>query len=213
MNLADYKASTWSRFENNTLFYPSGEVLEAVNEVVDISNLFAGHYQGEVQIPGYSIANQFIYELPDNVLFPLAVWFEGVELEKTTIRGLAGRSRRWLSETTASTGMPVNAWAPLGLRKIVIYPADAIGGNDIRVFGVLEPPELVNDGDPVRLPTGFEDIALEYAAHLLPFKEGGKPFADSTKVLPQFQRKLKEQMRWTRFSFPRFWIERTQEQG
>lgn len=211
MTLSDFETAIWNRMEDNTLFYPAAEVSLVVHEVMDISNLFAGHYQGYVDIAGGTVANQVIYDVPANMLLVLAVWFAGVELQKTTLAALAGRNRQWLRDTTATTGQPVSAWAPVGMRKFALSPADAVAGNALRIFGVLEPADLT-DESPVPLPTGFEDIALEYGAHRLPYKEGGKPFADATKVLPHFQRKLKESMRWTEISFPRFWIERTEAQ-
>jgi len=208
-SLADLLDSVYARLENNTAFYERATCVCAINEGIRVLNNFTGFTVGYVSVPSYTVANQAVYAMPATVLFPLSIWFEGKLLNKCELTTLSGLLPRWLKETTATEDAPVADWIPLGLTQFAIHPADAIGGRDLRVYGVLEPVKLVLDTDVIDIEDEFHEIIVEYASSTLPLMEAGKTFADAAESYLSFQKKMKSRMRWQKMKMPYFEIERT----
>jgi hypothetical protein len=58
VTLAQIQSLVFDRVDNNTLFYSTTQVTNAVNEFYRIINAFCGINQQTVSIPGFSVANQ-----------------------------------------------------------------------------------------------------------------------------------------------------------
>ena len=156
-----------------------------------------------------TVANRHVYAVPGPMLVPMAVSLNGKQLKRTAFRVLAARNRTWWRETTANTG-PVMSWVPLGIRRLAIHPADAVGGRTLKVDGIIEPTQLVNGTDVVEAEDTILDGIQQMAAHVCQLKEGGKVFADSTAGYQAFLKEMKGLEVWKLLKHPRFWLEREQ---
>lgn len=200
------KGLVYDRVENNTQLYTSEEVTLVINEAIRITNLFSGFCQGSVQVPGFTVANQLLYNTPSPILFPTQVSFEGRVLGKIGLTRISEDIRNWATDTTSSYG-PVARWVPIGINRFAIHPIDDIGGNDLLVTGVLEPIQLVNDGDVMQLDDEFVTLITEYGGHRLVLKEAGKIFADASVLIQTFWREMKRLKRWQGFKAPRYYVQ------
>jgi hypothetical protein len=200
------------RLEGNSVFYVQSERYNALNEALRALNLFVGFTQATVNVPGGTQIGRHIYDQPAGIIFPLAVAFNNRPLIKSTLPNLVTRSRLWVNNLSSTTG-PVKTWVALGTQKFIIDPADAVGGGTLAVTGVVEPTTLVNPTDIVQCPDHFTDTLVDYAAHVMQLKEGGKIFADSAALYHDFQSQMKEFGRWRNMQQPRYWIEVSDPKG
>lgn len=205
--LAQLRTTVYAALDNNTGFYPAAEVTRALNEQIRVGNLFTGFIQGSAALT--TDAGRYVYATPEPILVPLAVALDGRPLKRTSLAVLAARRRHWARETTANLGA-VASWGPLGIRRFIIHPADALGGRTITVDGIIEPTALVNDTDVVQADDEILDGIQDMTAHILQLKEGGKIFADSTSGYQAFLREMKLKERWQDLRHPRFFLEKAQ---
>jgi hypothetical protein len=199
------RQQVWSSLDGNTAFYPQQEVDRAINEQVRLHNLLLGFYQDDVQIT--TVAGTTFYAIPEPMVVPLAVSFGGRQLRRSSLAAMGRARRNWTRETTATSG-PVTSWIPIGVRMLAIHPLDAVGGRTITVYGICDPPLLVNDGDIVQAPDEVLDSIQEMAAHVLQLKEGGAVFAGSVGSYQDFQKETDTLTVWRELSRPRFDLER-----
>ena len=201
--LADLESRVLKRVDD-ALLYTSAEADQEINDGIRVANLFTGFMQTVVPVPGFSVADQHVYAVPAGILIPEDVDFEGRVLQKSSLRDLSLKHRDWSRET--SLLRPVQNWAPIGLNYFVIHPADRTGGGNIQVRGIAEPPELTTGTDVITCDDETADLVVELAAHVLQVKEGGKPFADSTRIYQDFLKKMKVKTRWTKLKMPKFFV-------
>ena len=211
VTLAMLQARVYSRLDNNQFLYPAFQVTAALNEALRVLNLSTGFIQGTYQMPGWSQSNRVWYDVPAQILIPLRVFFEGNALKRTTVWNLGASHPNWTAETTANTGIPVSFWAPCGLTKFAIYPADSIGGQDISVTGVLEPTPLVNLTDIVNLPNEYASAVDLLAAHVLQLKESSKIFSQSSADYQKYLSVNKHMTMWKGLTQPAYFIAEAQQ--
>jgi hypothetical protein len=203
--LEQLRTKVYARLDNNSELYTLPEVDAVINECLRTVNLFTTFYRGSVAVAGGSAIDRLVYQTPAGILIPSAVFFAGRQLQKTSLLKLARQRRNWATDTTARSGR-VEFWAPVGIGQFVITPRDSVGGREIVVDGVAEPPLLVNPGDVIALENEFVELLTEYGAHRLPLKEGGKVFADGSLALHGFWSKLKQRKRYQSLIMPRYWL-------
>ncbi len=202
--LAALKTAVYARLENNTLFFRPFAITAIINEAIKCTNILTGFYQGT--LPVVSAAGKLIYSVPAGMLYPQRIQFEGIQLDPVPITQIGQDYRTWASDTTANKGQ-VARWIPIGINYFALHPADALGGLDIEVTGVLEPPLLVADGDSMVLDDEYVTIIVEYAASRAPLKCGGKVFADASKLyVSGFQKSVKPLLAQQQFKFPKYFI-------
>lgn len=201
--LADLRSKAYGRVDNNTALYTLAEIDNVINEALKIVGLFTGFYRVTLPIPGFSVANQSVYAVPDGIVAPTIITFEGRCLQKISMKRLARQRRTFATDTTAARGR-VEYWSPIGNTYFVISPKDSIGGRAIDVTGMGEPPVLVNANDVMSLENEYVELVTEYGAHRLPLKEGGKIFADGSVALNAFYAKLKARTRYERMKWPSY---------
>lgn len=206
--LADLDARVLDRLDNNSIFYPTSERYSAINEAIKVLNIYTGFLQTTVSISGGTQSGKLFYNVPSSVLFAEAVIFNNRPLRRSSIGSLGRRYRDWTSHTTVNFGA-VADWAPVGLRKIAIHPADNTGGVSLQISGVQEPVKLALVGDSVQIPDEFIEIMEEYASFTLQLKEGGKIFSDASLLYQRFLHRMKELGRWTGLRQPRYFVETT----
>ena len=204
----------YSKLDNNQLLYPTFPVVvDAINEALLVLNLQTGFIQTTIQVPGYSQQNRVWYDVPDGIVIPTRVQFENTYLQPATLNGIGQTYPNWISDTTANTGLPVSYWVKAGLRKFGLYPADALGGQDIRVTGVAEPAPLVNLTDAVPIPNEYVSAFDLLASHTLQLKESSALFAHSSLDYQAYMRIMKKAGMWRGMIQPRYFVEAQQPKG
>lgn len=174
ITLAELKIGMEQRWDGS-VFWTEEEARLAINEALrDWNLLVARWHTNQVISTGagtveYSIATSLIYgtRVKRSTGYPL--W-------PASIAELDLARPTWRSETIASGGaVPIvpTFWAPISLQRIAIWPATAGGVNDLIVEGIAATPVLVEDADFVDIGQELHDPLLDYALHVVSFKEGG----------------------------------------
>lgn len=204
--VSDLVQRVYDMVDDNSLLYPQSEVLTYVNEALRVLNLFTGFLQTTVNITGNSVINRVWYDTPDPIVIPLRVQFEGTYLYKNSLTKLGQVYGQWTAETTATTGIPVAHWTPVGLTKFGIHPADAIGNGVIGVTGIRNPAILtINDTLPI--PNEYTEPLEELTAFSLQLKEGFPLFQKSALLYTKFLSRMKDQARWRKVTMPSYYVE------
>lgn len=209
--LSDLRTKALARLEDNAVLYTQPEIDAIINEAIRCTALFTGFYRATVHVPGFSQANQRVYNTPPGILAIDTVYFEGRLLQKISLKRLARLRRTWATDTTDTRGR-VEYWSPWGNTLFVISPQDSQGGRDISATGQAEPPLLVNADDVMVLENEYVEIVTEYCEHRLPLKLGGKIFADGSLALNDFYAKMRQRMAYEKFKFPKYRILQVQPQ-
>ena len=193
------------RLENNSLFFPQAERYRAINSAVKVLNLFTGFLQRTVTI--YVEANRAIYDVPTGILVPARIEIDGVFLDKCGLYDLSHSHPTWLTDTSATTGVPTYQWSPIGISKFALYPAPSAGGGLLQITGIAEPTPLVSTSDRISFPNEFSDAVEDYAAHLLQIKCGGAIAAQAMVLYSQFMSRANELKRFKGKIAPQFKVE------
>jgi len=195
--------------------YQEQEVTDAINEATACTNLACVWYQKTYPVSTYStIANRHIYDVPEQIVFPQRVIFEGQVLEKSPLEAMANNWPTFLKDTTASLGKQVSRWTPIGVRKFAIHPADSVGGGDLSVTGIAEFDTLVDDTDLIYLPKEGVTAVCDYAAHVVQCKLQGTPFYQSLSLFRNYENLVKLQKYWLSYKQPTIYFdEQSPSQG
>jgi hypothetical protein len=202
ITLQTLETRTWDRLENNQLFYPKVSVDRAINEALKITNLFAGWSQGSVDA-GVTVAGRVIYRTPPGILFPMKVYVDQKEIIKDSIDSLSNTVPKWIR----GYGVKAKYWAPIGLNLFCVFPSDKLGGRDLSVWGVTEPPDLVSPTDVATLADEFVGLVVDYAFMVLVLREGGKIFTDAARGYKPWLQRMSELQRWENEINPAFRVE------
>ncbi len=166
-------------------FWDADEALLAFNEALRFLNLLVGRWVAQASIP--TVVNQYLYTVPTSLLYRTRLAHNGLPLSPSGREDLNLGRYRWRSETTTSGGdVPTRPmlWAPVSLRAVYIWPADAVVGNSLLFDGIAATPVLVEDGDTVDLGDDALNALLNYSLHVLAFKKGSTFFQ---ATMPLFQ--------------------------
>ena len=206
--LAELRQEVYSDLDNNTGFYPIGQVNAAINECLYRLNLILGLLQDTIPITGgFAIGGQLIYPTPPGIMIPISVYAEQRELEKCSLRELSMRFRSWAVDTTTTKG-PIAHWSPIGIGSFVIHPMSAIGGESLEVQGVTPTTPLLFDGQNISLEDQFAELVVKYARMRVLLKDSSATFSQASgEIYPDWIRTLKTDMLWQSMKFPRFWVE------
>ena len=205
VTLATLQQYVIDRIDNNTVMFTVPEITQFINEAYQVTNIFCGINQASVSVPGFSVAGQLLYQVPDPIIFPLQCSFEGRPLRKLSLSALAQNYRQWAYDNTTKSG-PVQRWSPIGINQFVIHPCDSLGGRDISLIGVVEPPLLVNPTDVISLDDEFIDMIVSYATHRVQLKIGGGMFSQASLLIQSYWHRLKERMIYQDYIFPRYFV-------
>ncbi len=204
--LANLQSAVYSRLDGNNRMYPEAEVTRTINHGISILNLFCGWFYDSVALEA-SVSGRAIYRVPDSIIIPEKVTFDGTDLAKVGRTSLFKRWPDWMTETTANTGTGVQRWGCFSLDKLIINPADSIGGAEIVVTGITTPDVLENSTDSLQIPKDGVVALAEYSAHWVQCKLTGKPFTDSIQMYRSFEKYLKSQKRWQTYEHPNLWFD------
>lgn len=209
-SLAKLRELVYERVEFG-LLYSIEEVDAVISEALQVANLFSGFNETSFELPGFTVANQLIYQVPVGIVFPTRVAFEGRDLDKIGLRQIGQRIRTWATDTTDTYG-PVARWVPIGITQFCLHPIDAVGGNDVTITGVAETDKMVNPGQIMQLDDEYVTLITEYCGHRLVLKEAGKVFADASLLIQHFWHEMKRLKRWQGWKAPRYFVQVEQPQ-
>lgn len=166
-------------------FWTNTEATSSLNEGLLMWNALTGFWSTSKTIT--TTSNTVTYPIDPGIVFGSYVEFNGKTLSQGSLPDMDNGRPGWSGQTTLSGGIvptTVKVWLPISIDMIEIWPADALGGNTLTVYGVAKTPVMVNGGDYIDI--GYEALnsILGYALHIAAFKEGGQRFADT---LPLFQ--------------------------
>lgn len=167
-------------------FWTADSANRAINEGLRIWNLLTGTWKARTSVP--CVPSDPWVPLPGSITFGFRVDWQSRPLIPTTIASLDSGHPTWQGETIASGGgVPTRPilWAPAGLNLIAIWPA-VTQPAVLVVDGIITTPVLSADGDYVNL--GEEDLStlLDYALHVLSFREGGARFQATLPAYTRF---------------------------
>jgi hypothetical protein len=197
----------WSLLERNAAMYPERQLRHAINEALRVTSVITGYWQTSAQVPGGTVANQSLYDVPAPIIIPTSCLLDGVLLYKYTFPNLLMAYPEYARETTRSTRSPVADWCPMGISRLLIHPAESRTGRVLEVRGVAELDPLVNPLDPVQLEDEWVPTILRYAAHTLQFKVGGMIFAQAAQHYKSFLSEMKVRKAWEAMKMPQFFIQ------
>ncbi len=213
VSLAELRLSVYDDLDGNTGFFPAGQINAALNEGLRRLNLILGITQGIVALPGFTVANQLLYATPPGILVPMAVYLEGRELEKSSLREIAMRYRSWAVDTSDTSG-PAMQWAPIGIGTFAIHPMDADGGSLLEVQGITPTVPLTADDQVVDLEDQWAELLVKYTRMRVLLKDSTAMFSQASgQIYPEFIRALKTAMIWSGMKFPAYFIEKRLESG
>lgn len=208
MTLGQLKTLVYARLEGNSRMYQDSEVTNAINGCYQIINLSVGWYQKTVPIiQTYTIANRHIYDFPSRIVFPESVKYEQQALEKVSLSAMANNWPLFLQDTTATTGNQVSRFCPIGIKKFVLHPADAVGGGYLEVTGIANPDPMVTDNDTVYIPKEGVTAVADYSAHIVQCKLQGVPFMQSLAMYRNYENLVKLNGYWDTFKQPNMYFD------
>jgi len=174
VTLADLKVEMADRTDGS-LFWSAEEARLALNEALRLWNLLTGRWRRTILLS--TVINQIEYTLPSTLTYGMRVAYQTSPLQPSNYWDLDLGRPAWRNETTTSGGdVPTvpTLWAPLSLTQIGIWPADAAAVvNALSVDGVSDTPVLLQDADTVDLGEEDQDYLVDFALHVVAFKEAG----------------------------------------
>lgn len=195
MTVGEIKTELLGRVENNSEFYDSQELLDAINEAHLIVQLMTGHRQVTVPLSRFTTARRMVYRVPQTILIPTAVYFEKRVLGRSSLSSMNRAFPDWMRHETAQRGR-VDRWAPIGTRLFAIHPADSVGGKHIEVSGVAAPSDLTTDDSVLEVEDIWADAVREQAFLALTMGDGGNILTDSYRALRADRGGIRELSRW-----------------
>lgn len=207
VTLAQLKAQTLTRLENNSRAFGAVQLTTVINEGIQVLNMHCGWVSQTIDL-GPTVSNRPIYNIPEQIIYPTRVYFEGRVLYKTTLRDLLDLHPSALIENTSQRYGSVEQWCSIGSSKAFIWPAASVAGQSLQVTGVVEPTTLTTDASVIQLPNEAASAIADYAAHRVQFKIGGVPFNQSIAYYANFQTFMKSRTAWRNLDFPGWKIAR-----
>lgn len=175
-------------------FWTAQEATDALNEALLTWNAFTGFWKDTVTITTTTM--NWDYALPASIVFGMRVTFNNKVLNQASIGDMDYGHPGWQSQNTATGGNvptePKN-WLPLSVDMIAIWPADAVGGNVLRVDGVSTTPQLTLASDFIDIGVEELNAILGYALHVMALKEGGARFEATMPYFIEFLKQAAEE--------------------
>lgn len=152
-------------------FWTVADANDAINESLRIFNVFTGYWRGQASVTT-AVGTPYI-TVPAALTAQTRVFQTGRVLTRKSILGWYRSRRDWRSQTTASGGdvpTTMREWAPVGLFRIAVWPADFAGGSTLTIDGVRVTPILLTDASFVDLGEEVLNALMDEALYILAFK-------------------------------------------
>jgi hypothetical protein len=185
ITLTTLQANLAEKFDS-AAFWTSEESRRALNEGIRVYNMLTGFWRTTATLT--LIPFDPFLSLPGTLTYRTRVSVAGKPLEPASLFDMDNGRSNWRAENTLSGGtVPTNVkvWIPAGISLIFIWPAVTVNTACL-VDGITTAPTLVNGADFVDI--GQEELGplLNYALHVLTFKEGGVRFKATMKYYADF---------------------------
>jgi hypothetical protein len=175
-------------------FWVNEEATDAINEALLMWNSLTGFWKTDIS--QMTTPNSFEYAVDPGIVFGTRVEFNGIPLAESSLTDMDNGQPGWQGQTTLDGGnvptQPRN-WLPLSVDIIAIWPADALGHNTLKIFGVSQTPRLVDDTDFINIGSEALNAILGYSLHVLALKEGGERFAATLGLFTDFLKQAAEE--------------------
>lgn len=186
VTLAELRTAVQAKVES-VPYWTTAEYNSAISEALRVWNLLTGHFKVR-DTSVTTVLDQVWYTTPSTLLYPFRIAWASRPLEPTTTFDLDYARSNWEGQSTTDTGAPGTPaqWAPCGLNRFCIWPADDPGGYDLQIDGVGPAPIPAGDSSYVNLGQEEQAAIVDYALHYLTFKEGGPRFQGSQDAFQRF---------------------------
>lgn len=167
---ATLRARLQDRYEG-TPFWSNTEANDAINETLRWFNLYTGYWRGTAAVVT-GVGDRFL-SVAGTLTKATRVTRAGKALARKSIVELYRHRLNWRTQATTDGGTvptTIQEWAPIGLSKIAIWPADGAGGTTLTIEAVKITPILSADGTNVDLGTEELDLLLDECLWVLSFK-------------------------------------------
>lgn len=194
-----YKASTQidtvlGKLENNDSLFLRDQIRRQLNLSMQATNLILGWNQ--LTFGQITVAGRVCYDVNPSLIFVTRAVLEGKALDFSYLGSLISDVQNVWKATTATENTQTSTWAFVGFRKILIYPADAIGGRLLQVSGVAEPSLFTSESATVNVQSSIMNSVIDHATHSIQVKLTGKPFDDSMAFMEMFQDTIQNSTIW-----------------
>lgn len=170
ITLATLRARLQDRYDGAP-FWSTTDANDLINEALRWFNLYTGFWRGTVTV--VTVAGNPFLTVSGSLTYRTRVWVNGNPLTLSSIVQLYRARPNWRTQKTTDGGdvpTTLNSWAPVGLSRVAIWPADGAGGTTVSIDGVRVTPILTADGQFVDLGTEELDLILDEALWGLSFK-------------------------------------------
>lgn len=167
------------RLGQNSTFWTNAEKRNAINEAIRVWAVMTG--QWSKRFPVNTVAGQRFYDVPKQLVSLQRVRFNTSIVWPSSLPDMDYGFTNWQQ---SSNGTP-QVWAPIGLDKFVINPP-AAAGHVLYLEGVALAPAILAGGDDIDIGDEEVNRILDYAHHVLSFKEGGLEFEATQPLLGGF---------------------------
>lgn len=136
-------------------------IRDSINDAIEEIAVITGNYKETYHLPLKAYRNFYLLAFRKGFLAWITdVWLIGVgrRLEQTDIIRLNAYNRRWLK----NAGSPEAYW-PIGLNHIGIYPAPAADDGILEITAVMVPERYTADTDRIKLRDSWEWAAAHFA--------------------------------------------------
>lgn len=165
VTLTEIQGFLAERVGNNTVFWPAAQATEAINHAMRVWQALTGEWS--IHTATVTGTGNYFYDIPSTGYAPFRVSYGGAALSLTSLEELDLAFPTW--EDASSTGTPLY-WAHVGATMLVVYPAPASGSISLEMY--QDTPVLSAGGDFIQIDDGDLEKLLDYAHHVLTFKEG-----------------------------------------
>ncbi|KKN23511.1 hypothetical protein LCGC14_0904260 [marine sediment metagenome] len=188
VTLATFRTALKATWES-VPFWSDTEADRAINEALRWWNLFTGYWRKIETI--MTVADQVFYSLSSTLILPARVNFSSFPMDIGSVFDLNQGRPNWRGETTTS-GAPVptrpTVWVPIGMKRIAIWPADAVGATTLVVDAIRDTPVLSADADFIDIGREEFSTLTGEALHVAAFKEGGNRWLSTQRFHTEFLR-------------------------
>ncbi len=184
MTVAQIQTRIWNRLDDDGTYYPSSEVLGAINEGQRLFVLLTLCLEktatlSDIQLVSYRLLQQSGFE---DFLCPLRIRVSGgARLQASRLGELDALDDDW----QATAGTP-DRYAVLGLDLLCLNKQPASSGTDLSITYAHAPAIITAVGSSPEIPAEYHTDLVDYAIHALRVKEGGKDFLDTLPLLNRF---------------------------
>lgn len=170
VTLAQLRGMLQARYTGDP-FWVDQEATDAINEALRWFNAYTGYWRTTVTVATVAF-NPFI-TIPASLTYRTRVYRPGRALTQKSIVELYRQRRNWRTDATTDGGdtpTVIREWAPVGLTRIAIWPADGVGGTVLTLDGVRVTPVLTTNASVLDLGEEELNLILSEAIWILTFK-------------------------------------------